>query len=260
MRKGNAIIMFAVIMISSFILAILTPRSSFALDPVEFQKAMEAYLESDANVEKMIKSFQSFAQKKQMEAQKDQQKAEEQAMEEQFKNPVKIDIGDSPVKGPAEAKVTIVEYSDFQCPFCKRGAKAMEDILAAYPKDVKVVFKNMPLSFHPQAKSAAKASLAAKEQGKYWEMHDALFENQQALGAEKYLELAQKIGLDVERFKADLERNDAKYEASINADTAGGTKLGVQGTPAFFVNGVLLSGAQPVEKFKKVVNRWLAKK
>ncbi len=163
------------------------------LSQVEFTKAMEKYLGTEDGQAKLGNAIQEHFKKQQKKAQEDRDKQEQTSLEDQFKNPVKIDVGSSPVKGPANAKVTIVEYSDFECPFCKRGASTAEQILKAYPNDVKLVFKNMPLPFHKNAKPAALAALAAGKQGKFWEMHDKLFENQGKLGDALYTETAKAL-------------------------------------------------------------------
>ena len=131
----------------------------------------------------------------------------------------------------------------------------MDEVLKAYKNDVNLVFKNLPLPFHPEAKPAAVAALAAQEQGKFWEMHDALFKNQQTLGKDTYLKLAQELGLDMEKFKADLASE--KLAKRVEEDAALASKHGVNGTPGFFVGGVLVSGAQPLPAFKTIIDRWL---
>jgi len=223
-----------------------------------FSKQMEEFLGKDENVEKILAAVGRYQEKKQVEQAKQQAEAAEKEMDDQFKNPIKVDIGNSPTKGKADAKVTVVEFSDFQCPYCEKGAATMEALLKEYPNDVKLVFKNLPLPFHHDAKPAARAALAAKEQGdeKFWAMHDELFKNQRELKEEKFVELAKKIGLDVDKFKADYA-NAAKYEALIDADMKLAEELGVQGTPGFFVNGVQIRGALPLPQFKKIVDRWL---
>ena len=135
----------------------------------------------------------------------------------------------------------------------------MDEVLKNYPDQVKVVFKNLPLSFHQQAKPAAIAALAAGRQGKYWEMHDALFANQQRLGEEDKLftELATKIGLNLEKFQKDIK--DEVVAKQIEADLAQASKLSIFGTPGYFVNGVQVKGAQPFPQFKLVIDRWLEK-
>jgi protein-disulfide isomerase len=224
------------------------------LDQASFNKAMDSYLSDDKNIEKISLAIQTYFNKKREQEAKEANKAEEKRIEEQFKYPVKIEVGDSPFKGPKDAKVTIVEFSDFQCPYCSRGKDIMEEVLAAYPKDVRVVFKHFPI----RAMAAAKAAVAAQNQGKFWEMHDFLFENQSQLSDELYLEGAKKIGLNLETFKKDLA--DPKTEEIVNKDASLAKSLGVQGTPNFYINGVNLRGAYPLPEFKKIIDRWLEKK
>lgn len=157
-----------------------------------------------------------------------------------------------PSFGPEDALVTIIELSDFQCPFCSRVGPTMKQIKETYPKDVRVVFRQLPLGFHDRAKPAAKAALAAAQQGKFWEMHDALFANQKALddaAIEGYA--AQIAGLDVKKWKTDLA--DPKLDQMIKEDETVAGKFGANGTPAFFVNGRFLSGAQPFEAFDALI-------
>jgi len=146
-----------------------------------------------------------------------------------------IPVGNSPVKGNKDASVTIVEFSDFQCPYCARLQPTLRNVLNAYPKDVRLVFKHYPLPFHPQARNAAKASMAAGEQGKFWEMHDMIFENFNQLTEEKFSEFAQKLGLDVKKFQADYNSN--KYEQLIHEDMNKARDVNVTGTPTIFING-----------------------
>ncbi|MBN8227584.1 thioredoxin domain-containing protein [Corallococcus macrosporus] len=170
----------------------------------------------------------------------------------------KVDVpADSPVVGPATAKVTIVEWSDFECPFCSRAVPTLNKIKETYGKDVRVVFRHQPLPMHSHAKLAAQASMAAHEQGKFWEMHDKLFANQRALERGDLEKYAQEIGLDVNKFKAALDSN--KFSAKVDADAAAGMAVGANGTPAFFINGRFLSGAQPFEAFKPLIDQEIAK-
>ena len=129
--------------------------------------------------------------------------------------------------------------------------------MKAYPGEVRVAFKHNPLGFHQNAMPAAKAAEAAGNQGKFWEMHDKIFENNKELSEDNYVKWAGEIGLDVEKFKKDMA--DPKLEARIKAQQAQGIKLGARGTPAFFINGRFLSGAQPVDNFKKVIHEEIAK-
>jgi protein-disulfide isomerase len=145
----------------------------------------------------------------------------------------------------------VVLFSDFQCPFCGRVEPSIAELEKLYPGKVRVAWKNFPLSFHDKAKPAAEAALAAHEQGKFWQMHEILFKNQSALTAADLEKYAQEIGLNMPKFKAAIESH--KFAAAIEADMKQGSELGVSGTPAAFVNGQLVSGAQPVDAFKKIV-------
>jgi protein-disulfide isomerase len=169
----------------------------------------------------------------------------------------RAEIGNAPVKGAKDALVTIVQYSDFQCPFCGRVEPTVDQIMKEYNGKVRVVWKDLPLPFHQNAMPAAIAARAANEQGKFWPMHDKLFSNQQALDRPSLEKYAQELGLNMARFKAALDTK--KHEAEIQADAASGNKIGANGTPAFFINGISLSGAQPFESFKAVIDQELKK-
>ena len=238
-------------------LCVCSVSSSRAEGDDKFAQEMSKYLESDENVAKIGDALERYFVKKQKEEQENQAKQESKAMEDQFNNPVQIDVGSSPIRGNKDAPVTIVEFSDFQCPYCSAAAKTMDEVLKSYEGKVKIVFKNLPLPFHPEAKGAALAALAAGEQGKFYEMHDKLFANQQNLGDELYLKLAGELGLDMDKFKAD-QKSD-KLAKALDADQELATKLGVRGTPGFFVNGVQVKGARPFDYFKNIIDRWLAK-
>jgi protein-disulfide isomerase len=147
----------------------------------------------------------------------------------------KLPLASSKIRGNPEAPVTIVEFSDFQCPYCSRLQPTLKQVLEAYPNEAKLVYKDFPLSFHKQAKNAAKAAHAAGEQGKYWEMHDLIFEKYNKLTEEMFKEFAEKLGLDMGRFTADYESN--KYDKQIQQDINLGRSVGVSGTPTLFVNG-----------------------
>ena len=168
-----------------------------------------------------------------------------------------VDVGNAPARGPKNAPLTVVLFSDFQCPFCSRVEPSIQELEKTYPGKVRVAWKNFPLSFHNNAKPAAEASMAAHEQGKFWEMHDILFKNQQALSAADLEKYAKEIGLDMGKFKAAMDSH--KFSAQIDADMKQGSAVGVQGTPASFVNGHFINGAQPFEAFKKIAEEELAK-
>jgi protein-disulfide isomerase len=150
-----------------------------------------------------------------------------------------------------------VEFSDFQCPFCGRAYNTLNDIEKQYEGKVKVVFKQNPLPFHPNATPAALASEAANEQGKFWPMYDQLFQHQTQLSRENLDSYAQAVGLDMAKYKAAMDGQ--KYKSKIDSDLAEGRKVGVSGTPTFVINGHKLVGAQPVDAFKQVIDAELAK-
>jgi len=168
-----------------------------------------------------------------------------------------IAAGDAPSRGPANAKVTILHYFDYQCPFCVRVSPTIDQILQNYPKDVRVVYKMHPLSIHQNAMGAAEAAMAAAAQGKFAPMHEKLFANSTALSRDKYLALAAEIGLDVKKFTSDIDSH--AHKAKIDAETAEAMNVGATGTPATFVNGRFLSGAQAFDSFKKIVDEEIAK-
>ncbi|MEB2283899.1 MAG: hypothetical protein B6D46_08545 [Polyangiaceae bacterium UTPRO1] len=154
--------------------------------------------------------------------------------------------------GGAKAPVTIVEFSDYQCPFCKRGEDAVQKVVDTYGAKVRVVFRNYPLPFHERARPAAEAALCANAQGKFWEYNKKLFANQNALGDDNLKAYAKDLGLDPVKFDECYAKKP--YAADIDRDLADGVMAGVNGTPAFFINGRALSGAQPFEKFKEIID------
>jgi predicted DsbA family dithiol-disulfide isomerase len=163
-----------------------------------------------------------------------------------------------PTKGPATAPITIVEFSDFQCPFCSRVEPTLTQIEQKYGDKIRVVFRQFPLtSIHPMAQKAAEASLCANEQGKFWQMHDAMFSDQEKLEVPDLKAKAGKLGLDQAKFDQCLD--SSKYAARITEDTKAGSQAGVTGTPAFFINGRSLSGAQPYEALAQIIDQELAK-
>jgi len=164
----------------------------------------------------------------------------------------KVPVDARPQLGPDDALVTIVEFSDFECPFCSRVNASMDEVKSTYGKDVRVVFRQRPLSFHASARPAAKAALAAHRQGKFWEMHDMMFSNQKALSKSDLIGYAGALGLDTAMFELDMEAAD--IEQMIKDDEALAGKVGVNGTPAFFVNGRFLSGAQPFSEFARLID------
>jgi protein-disulfide isomerase len=163
-----------------------------------------------------------------------------------------------PVRGAASAPVTIIEFSDYQCPFCARVNPTLEQVRKTYGDKVKIVFKDFPLPNHAQAPKAAEAAHCAGEQGKYWEMHDQLFANQRALNVPDLKQYAAGLGLDAAKFNQCLD--SGKHAGLVAAGTAQGEKMGVNSTPTLYINGRPLIGAQPFDAFKAVIDEELARK
>jgi len=160
-----------------------------------------------------------------------------------------------PSLGPSSAPVTLIEFSDFQCPFCARAVPTLKALREKYPDELRVIYRHMPLDFHPHARPAAIASACAEAQGQFWAYHDRLFEQQRALAPEDLIAHAEAIGLETESFKACQE--SAETAALVDADQKAAEALGATGTPAFFINGIFLSGAQPFEVFQAVIEEEL---
>ena len=167
----------------------------------------------------------------------------------------KINLKGAPAKGPASAEVTLVEFSDFQCPFCARVTPTLAKIEETYGDQVRIVFKHLPLSMHTKAPAAHAASVAAGKQGRFWEMHDKIFANQRQMSEENYVAWAGELGLDVDQFQKDLKSPEVK--ARVDADAREAAALGVTGTPAFFLNGRYHSGAKPFDEFKRLIDQAL---
>lgn len=169
-------------------------------------------------------------------------------------------VGILPVKGDENAPVTIIEFSEYQCPFCGRY---VQDTLPKIEKDyietgkVKYYFRDFPLAFHQYAQKAAEAARCANEQGKFWEYHDKVFENSENLSLENLKKWAADLGFDTGQFNECLD--SGKHEEAVKKDFADGQSAGVKGTPSFFINGKILTGAQPYEEFKKVIDEALGK-
>ncbi|HIL81379.1 MAG TPA: hypothetical protein EYG54_09000 [Myxococcales bacterium] len=158
--------------------------------------------------------------------------------------------------GPESAPVTIVEFSDFQCPYCSKVVPTVKEIAARYPDQVRIVFRHLPLSFHANARNAAYGSICAGDQDHFWEYHDLLFANQRALHREQLSDYATSLGLDMESFETCMSAPET--EAQVAADLEEAERLGASGTPAFFINGIFLSGSQPIEIFDELIQEEIA--
>ncbi len=172
----------------------------------------------------------------------------------------RIPVGNSPSLGPANALVTIVEFSDFQCPFCTRVEETLRQIRTQYGNDVRIVWKNAPLPFHNNAGPAAEAAQEAFAQGgnaKFWQMHDLLYQNQQNLDTATLERLAQQVGLNMARFRTAMTNHT--HQAAVERDKTLAQAVGAQGTPNFFINGTQVTGAQPFDRFKTIIDQVLAR-
>lgn len=199
------------------------------------------------NPEAIIESVQAYQQQQQQ-----QQQASTQEILQEFKNNPQAQIGESPTFGSTAQKIVLFEFSDFQCPFCAKVQGNLKEFMDKHQDRVTLVFKHLPLTrIHPQAIPAAKAAWAAQQQGKFWEYHDALFEQQDKLGEELYLEVANNLGLDIEKFNSDRQSEAATN--SIETDVKLAQKIGVSGTPFFVMNGETFSGAVKLSQMEETL-------
>jgi protein-disulfide isomerase len=166
-----------------------------------------------------------------------------------------VPVDPARVRGPLNAPITIVEFSDFECPYCGRVEGTLRQLVSRYPTQIRLAYRDFPLDFHPRAEPAAEASRCALAQGKYWPYHDLLFDNQQHLESGDLSNYAARLDMNAKRFEECIQQRT--YAAEVQHDLDEGRKLGVTGTPAFFINGVLLAGAVPVDEFVRLIDREL---
>jgi protein-disulfide isomerase len=172
---------------------------------------------------------------------------------------VEVGIQGAPVRGPAEAPVTLVEFSDFHCPFCKQSQATVKQLLERYAGKLKLVYRDFPLDqLHPQARGAAEAARCAGDQGKFWEFHDILFAQPPQANSESLRRYAEQTGLDTVAFDRCL--SSGVHREAVQRDVEEGTRLGITGTPAFFINGRPVLGAQQLEAFTRVIEEELARR
>jgi protein-disulfide isomerase len=163
-----------------------------------------------------------------------------------------------PARGPADAKVTVVEFSDFQCPFCQRAKPVLDEIASRHPTDVRIIYRNLPLdSLHPRARASAEAAACAAEGNKFWEYHDRLFANNRALADQDLRKYATEVGLDVKAFDECVRTR--RHAAAVEADVQEAKRIGITGTPAFVVNGIMLFGLQTTDSLDAVIEEELGK-
>jgi protein-disulfide isomerase len=170
---------------------------------------------------------------------------------------VRVASAGHPSVGVSSAPITIVEFSDFQCPFCRAAESSLKQVRQKYGDEIRLVYMDFPLGFHPHAMDAARAARCAADQDKFWQFHDALFRDQKKLDPDNLRQTAANVGLDRNKFNACFTED--KHDAGIRQDMAEGNSLGVTGTPTFFINGRELVGAQPAPKFNEVINEEIAR-
>jgi protein-disulfide isomerase len=185
------------------------------------------------------------------------QAAKAEGPHEELAPAVDVKVGDAPVRGPANAKVTIIEFGDFQCPYCGRVEAELNELRKIYGKKIRVAWKDDPLPIHAQAMLAAEAARAAGDQGKFWPMHDWLLEHQDSLGLTSIEDAARQMGLDMKKFSKTLDA--WSHRPQIDRDLEEVEKFGVQGTPTLFINGRRTQGVLPIEQLRDLVDRELAR-
>ncbi|HBE60467.1 MAG TPA: disulfide bond formation protein DsbA [Cyanobacteria bacterium UBA11149] len=201
------------------------------------------------NPEVLIESVQAYQQKQQQEIQE-----RRKIVLDTVKNNPQAVIAESPTIGATEGKILLVEFSDFQCPYCAQAHKTLKEFMAKHQDEVELVYKHFPLTdIHPQAVAAAKAAWAAFRQGKFWEYQDVLFSNQDKLGEEFYVETAKGLNLNVEEFNRD--RNSPASDMALRQDMALGNSLGIYGTPFFMMNDELFTGAVKLSDMEAILDK-----
>ena len=237
----------------------------------EFKKQLSKTLNENPEllfdiIKKNPAKFMMVVQESAKEAQKDmaQQKklAQEKKLTEAFENPLKPQIDSSRyIRGPKEAPITIVEYSDFECPFCARGFNTVENLMKKYPGKIRFIYKHLPLNFHPPAMIAAQyfEAVALQSQDKAFQFHDAIFNEQSKLkNGEKFLtSIAKKLGVNLIKLKKDI--NSKEVQTRIENDLQEARKFGFSGTPGFLINGIPVKGAFPADYFVDIINKLKAK-
>ncbi len=217
-------------------------QAASRIDPQLEQQVLQIIRE---HPEVIIESVQTYQQQQQQKI-----KQVRQAFLQDLKTNPQIVIGESPATGSTQSKTLLIEFSDFQCPYCAEAHKTLKQLLAKYPEKLRLVYKNFPLTtIHTEALPAATAAWAAHQQGKFWEYHDALFTNQKQLSEALYLDIAKKLNLDLGKFKRDL----TLATPAINKDIQLAEKLAISGTPLFIINSPTFSGVVQLENIKSIL-------
>jgi protein-disulfide isomerase len=238
----------------------LLTQVSEEMGPVDDQEISDFYAQNkarlpDVSFDELRPSIEAYLQQQRPQAATE--KIADASGARRWLEPPRLDIDAvGPSMGPENARVTIVEFSDFQCPYCRRAGPVVKSLLERYPEDIRVVYRHLPLDFHDRARPAAEASACADEQGAFWPYHDLVFENPDALADEDLTRYASELGIDSEALGACLAAGRGRDV--VEADLAVARAFGISGTPAFIVNGILMSGLQPEEAFVRVIDSELA--
>lgn len=247
----------------SLALANCAPSAKQLKDAIEKDPSI-VFTAIEKDPEQFIEVVNKAAQNAQRRAQEKAVAEESKKRDSEFSNPLQAEVAEGRVIfGPKDAKVTIIEYSDFECPYCAKGHATVDEVMKAYPKDVRVVYKHLPLDFHPMAMPAAKyfEAIGLQSADKAEKFYNYIFENQGDFRSKKeglLKDAAKKVGADMKKLEKDLESEVVK--ARIEADMAEAAKFGFSGTPGFLINGVSLRGAYPFSEFKEIIDRHLGKK
>lgn len=256
-RLKNTILALASVALA---LTACTPSAKQLKEAVEKDPSI-VFVAIEKDPEKFIEVVNKAARDAQQKGAEKQAEEEQKKRDEEFSNPLQPAVEEGrAILGPKDAKITIVEYSDFECPYCARGYQTVKEVMKAYPNDVRLVFKHLPLDFHPKALPASKyfEALARQSSDMAYKFHDLIFENQSDLrskGEAFMKEAAKKAGADMKKLEKDL--NDPKLMDRINADMEEARKFNFSGTPGFLINGVSLRGAYPFPEFKAIIDRHL---
>jgi protein-disulfide isomerase len=241
-------------LIVALVLMLATPAFAQPLS----REAVQQFLRDNPDVlmealrEHKVELLKMLVEAQQELAQRREQDAVDQAFRER-KAPVITE--QTRFRGAPTAKYTLVEYADFQCPYCGRGFEVVETLRARYGADLRVVYKHLPLEIHPEALPSAlyMEAIALQSPERAWEFHDTLFQNQDKLGAQFYEAVAKQMGLDMARLAVDLKSD--RVRAAVVTDANEARRLGITGTPAFVLNGILIVGARPVEYFDAIIKK-----
>ncbi|WP_392480837.1 DsbA family protein [Nostoc sp. C110] len=237
MRTWAAISLLCLVVTWSF-----PAQAASRIDPQLEQQVLQIIRE---HPQAIIESVQAYQQQQQQKL----KQAQQTFLQDLKTNPQTV-IGESPTTGSTKSKTVLIEFSDFQCPYCAEAHKTLKQLLVKYPDKVKLVYKNLPLiSIHAEALPSATAAWAAYQQGKFWEYHDALFTNQKQLGETLYLDIAKKLNLDLGKFKRDL----TLATPAITKDIQLAEKLGVSGTPFFIINSPSFSGVPQLADIENIL-------